>query len=203
MAIKTSCTSLKSLNVCFSFLSSAKVDLQLPQLEGSSASAPAELPPEPKPKFMERIITSLGEEGGPTTFRKSKTQNGKVRSLRQRDDDDWRKQEWDFYTARNFLMHHGDVNVFFPSYLVYYQCDQFLHGVRSDRHRNKDLSRRQALYFFHMWIFKLYNFWGKKNQGIPVETSLYLFECFIFKKPYGQKLLNMCSYLYFTHTGSS
>ncbi|XP_068612571.1 WW domain-binding protein 4 [Brachionichthys hirsutus] len=66
----------------------AKVDLQLPQVEGWSASAPADLPPEPKPKFKERIITSLGDEGGSTSFRKSKTQNGKSRSLRQRDDDD-------------------------------------------------------------------------------------------------------------------
>ncbi|XP_038576696.1 WW domain-binding protein 4 [Micropterus salmoides] len=66
----------------------AGVDLQLPQVEGSTASAPADLPPEPKPKFRERIITSLGEEGGPTSFRKNKTQNGKSRSLRQRDDDD-------------------------------------------------------------------------------------------------------------------
>ncbi|XP_042369032.1 WW domain-binding protein 4 [Plectropomus leopardus] len=65
----------------------AKVDLQLPQVEGSTASAPADLPPEPKPKFKERIITSLGEEGGPASFRK-KTQNGKSRSLRQRDNDD-------------------------------------------------------------------------------------------------------------------
>lgn len=70
-----------------------KVDLQLPQVEGS-ASAPAELPPEPKPKFRERIITSLGDEGGPAsgagaTFRKRKAENGKSsRSLRQRGDDD-------------------------------------------------------------------------------------------------------------------
>ncbi|KAM9334036.1 WW domain-binding protein 4 [Symphorus nematophorus] len=65
----------------------ANVDLQLPQVEGSTAGAPADLPPEPKPKFKERIITSLGEEGGPASFRK-KTQNGKSRSLRQRDNDD-------------------------------------------------------------------------------------------------------------------
>ncbi|XP_070711708.1 WW domain-binding protein 4 [Pempheris klunzingeri] len=66
----------------------ANVDLQLPQVEGSTASAPADLPPEPKPKFKERIITSLGEEGGPASFRKNKAQNGKSRSLRQRDNDD-------------------------------------------------------------------------------------------------------------------
>ncbi|KAM4601755.1 WW domain-binding protein 4 [Polymixia lowei] len=62
------------------------VDLQLPHVEGSDAVD--ELPPEPKPKFKERTITSLGEEGGPTSFRKSKTQNGKSRSLRQRGKDD-------------------------------------------------------------------------------------------------------------------
>nr|XP_046238551.1 WW domain-binding protein 4 [Scatophagus argus] len=66
----------------------ASVDLQLPQVEGSTAGAPTDLPPEPKPKFKERIITSLGEEGGPASFRKNKTQNGKARSLRQRDSDD-------------------------------------------------------------------------------------------------------------------
>ncbi|XP_071320872.1 WW domain-binding protein 4 [Trachinotus anak] len=66
----------------------ANVDLQLPQVEGSTASAPADMPPEPKPKFKERIITSLGDEGGPASFKKNKTQNGKSRSLRQRDNDD-------------------------------------------------------------------------------------------------------------------
>uniref|UniRef100_UPI0037E74350 WW domain-binding protein 4 n=1 Tax=Semicossyphus pulcher TaxID=241346 RepID=UPI0037E74350 len=66
----------------------ADVDLQLPQVEVSTTSAPSDLPPEPKPKFRERIITSLGEEGGPASFRKNKTQNGKSRSLRQRDNDD-------------------------------------------------------------------------------------------------------------------
>nr|XP_023997037.1 WW domain-binding protein 4-like [Salvelinus alpinus] len=72
-----------------------KVDLQLPQVEGAaSAPAPTELPSEPKPKFRERIITSLGDEGGPAsgagaTFRKRKAENGKSsRSLRQRGDDD-------------------------------------------------------------------------------------------------------------------
>ncbi|XP_053170440.1 WW domain-binding protein 4 [Scomber japonicus] len=66
----------------------ASVDLQLPQVEGGAAIAPAELPPEPKPKFKERIITSLGDEGGPASFRKNKAQNNKSRSLRQRDNDD-------------------------------------------------------------------------------------------------------------------
>ncbi|KAM9328281.1 WW domain-binding protein 4 isoform 2-T2 [Pholidichthys leucotaenia] len=66
----------------------ASVDLQLPQVEASTVSAPTDLPPEPKSKFKERIITSIGEEGGPASFRKNKTQNGKSRSLRQRDNDD-------------------------------------------------------------------------------------------------------------------
>ncbi|XP_051914985.1 WW domain-binding protein 4 [Hippocampus zosterae] len=63
------------------------VDLQLPKV-GDEDSAPKELPPEPKPKFKERIITSLGVEGGPTSFKKTKSQNGKSRSFRQRDNDD-------------------------------------------------------------------------------------------------------------------
>lgn len=68
-------------------ISSAIVDLQLPQVEESTPSAPSELPPEPKQKFKERVITSLGDQSGPASFRKSKTQNGKSRSLRQREDD--------------------------------------------------------------------------------------------------------------------
>ncbi|KAM9766331.1 WW domain-binding protein 4 [Menidia menidia] len=66
----------------------AKVDLQLPQVEGGATNEPVDLPPEPKPKFKERVITSLGDEGGSASFRKIKAQNGKSRSLRQRDDDD-------------------------------------------------------------------------------------------------------------------
>ncbi|XP_041835116.1 WW domain-binding protein 4 [Melanotaenia boesemani] len=65
-----------------------KVDLQLPQVEEGTTSAQADLPPEPKPKFRERVITSIGDESGPASFRKNKTQNGKSRSLRQRDNDD-------------------------------------------------------------------------------------------------------------------
>lgn len=78
------------LTVPFCFLHSASVDLQLPQVEGNSSSAASEPPPppEPKHKFKERVITSLGDEGGPALFRKTKAQNGKSRSLRQRDDDD-------------------------------------------------------------------------------------------------------------------
>ena len=106
---------------CLSLPSSASIDLQLPKVEGGAACAPAEMPPEPKPKFRERIITSLGDEGGPAAFRKNKTQNGKSRSLRARDeDDDWHKHvrtltaELDFYTktknlSRNFWVCHFDL----------------------------------------------------------------------------------------------
>ncbi|XP_054647512.1 WW domain-binding protein 4 [Dunckerocampus dactyliophorus] len=66
----------------------AIVDLQLPLGKGEAEPAPIALPPEPKPKFTERIITSLGVESGPASFKKSKTQNGKSRSFRQRDDSD-------------------------------------------------------------------------------------------------------------------
>ncbi|XP_072539960.1 WW domain-binding protein 4 [Salminus brasiliensis] len=66
------------------------VDLQLPQTESEdAASTPADLPPEPKTKFKERTITSLGDESSAgTTFKRRKTENGKSRSLRQRDWDD-------------------------------------------------------------------------------------------------------------------
>lgn len=73
--------------LCSLFIPSTIVDLQLPKV-ADEESAPKELPPEPKPKFKERIITSLGVEGGPTSFKKSKSQNGKSRSFRQRDNDD-------------------------------------------------------------------------------------------------------------------
>lgn len=68
----------------------AKVDLQLPQTETETETTTvlADIPAEPKPKFKERVITSLGVEGGPTSFKKTKTQNGKSRSLRRRDNDD-------------------------------------------------------------------------------------------------------------------
>jgi len=64
------------------------VDLQLPQVDTGGA-APPEMPAEPKPKFRERKITSLGDEGDAgATFRKRKTENGKSRSLRKRGKDD-------------------------------------------------------------------------------------------------------------------
>lgn len=80
------CRQPQEVNVIL--LRSASVDLELPQVEEEPVSALDNLPPEPKPKFKERIITSLGEESGPASFRKNKTQNGKSRRLRQRDDDD-------------------------------------------------------------------------------------------------------------------
>lgn len=66
------------------------VDLQLPQTESEEAAPiPADLPTEPKTKFKERTITSLGDEcNAGTTFKKRKTENGKSRSLRQRGKDD-------------------------------------------------------------------------------------------------------------------
>ncbi|XP_030637850.1 WW domain-binding protein 4 [Chanos chanos] len=67
------------------------VDLQLPQVDNAAAAAAttSDLPPEPKPKFKERTITSLGVEGSEgATFRKRKTENGKSRSIRQRGKDD-------------------------------------------------------------------------------------------------------------------
>ncbi|CAL8302205.1 unnamed protein product [Gadus morhua 'NCC'] len=67
----------------------ANVDLQLPQVEEFDEGPELSLPPEPKPKFRERTITSLGgDQSGPAAFRKSKTHNGKARSLRQRGEDD-------------------------------------------------------------------------------------------------------------------
>ncbi|XP_050969315.1 WW domain-binding protein 4 [Labeo rohita] len=65
-----------------------KVDLQLPQVE-SAAQTPADVPPEPRPRFKERTITSLGAESSAgATFKKRKTENGKSRSLRQRETDE-------------------------------------------------------------------------------------------------------------------
>ncbi|XP_016420041.1 WW domain-binding protein 4-like [Sinocyclocheilus rhinocerous] len=65
-----------------------KVDLQLPQVE-SVAQTPADVPPEPRARFRERTITSLGAESSAgATFKKRKTENGKSRSLRQRETDE-------------------------------------------------------------------------------------------------------------------
>uniref|UniRef100_A0A672KD53 WW domain-containing protein n=1 Tax=Sinocyclocheilus grahami TaxID=75366 RepID=A0A672KD53_SINGR len=65
-----------------------KVDLQLPQTE-SVAQTPASVPPEPRARFKERTITSLGAESSAgATFKKRKTENSKSRSLRQRETDE-------------------------------------------------------------------------------------------------------------------
>lgn len=65
-----------------------KVDLQLPQME-SIAPAPVDVPPEPRTRFKERTITSLGPESSAgATFKKRKSENGKSRSLRQRETDE-------------------------------------------------------------------------------------------------------------------
>ncbi|XP_048833831.1 WW domain-binding protein 4 isoform X2 [Brienomyrus brachyistius] len=66
-----------------------QVDLQLPQVEGVAAATGTDLPPEPKVKFRERTITSLGDESDQgAVFKKRKLDNGKSRSLRQRGKDD-------------------------------------------------------------------------------------------------------------------
>ncbi|XP_017337956.1 WW domain-binding protein 4 [Ictalurus punctatus] len=65
------------------------VDLQLPQKEsGGSTYMSSDVPPEPKTKFKERTITSLGDESLGAIFKKRKTENGKPKSLRQREKDD-------------------------------------------------------------------------------------------------------------------
>ncbi|XP_051986662.1 WW domain-binding protein 4 [Xyrauchen texanus] len=66
------------------------VDLQLPQMESAVAAvAPPAVPQEPRTKFKERTITSLGDEGSAgATFKKRKTENGRTRSLRQRETDE-------------------------------------------------------------------------------------------------------------------
>ncbi|XP_015219151.2 WW domain-binding protein 4 [Lepisosteus oculatus] len=67
-----------------------QVDLQLPQTEGlPSAAVAPEVPSEPKLKFKERTITSLGGDAGEdVAFKRRKLENGKSRNLRQRGGDD-------------------------------------------------------------------------------------------------------------------
>ncbi|MGH0128538.1 UNVERIFIED_CONTAM: hypothetical protein FKN15_018947 [Acipenser sinensis] len=66
---------------------SKQVDMQLPQVE-SYPSGP-DIPQEPKVKFKERTITSLGDETGEAVvFKKRKLENGKSRNLRQRRTDE-------------------------------------------------------------------------------------------------------------------
>ncbi|XP_046714495.1 WW domain-binding protein 4 [Silurus meridionalis] len=66
------------------------VDLQLPQKESAgSTSTSSDVLPKPKTKFKERTITSLGDESClGVIFKKRKTDNGKSRSLRQREMED-------------------------------------------------------------------------------------------------------------------
>ncbi|KTF88817.1 hypothetical protein cypCar_00035174, partial [Cyprinus carpio] len=65
-----------------------KVDLQLPQVE-SVAQTAVDVPQEPRARFRERTITSLGAESSAgATFKKRKTENGKSRSPRQRETDE-------------------------------------------------------------------------------------------------------------------
>ncbi|XP_006003543.1 WW domain-binding protein 4 isoform X1 [Latimeria chalumnae] len=69
---------------------SEQVDLQLPNVEFDYPTVPvAEIPSEPKVKFKEKTITSLGDgaEGG-AAFRKRKLENPKGRNLRQRGNDE-------------------------------------------------------------------------------------------------------------------
>lgn len=66
----------------------ANVDLQLPQTDGGDRTT-NEPPPEPKPKFKERIITSLGDGSSVgATFKKRNPENVRSRRLRQRETDE-------------------------------------------------------------------------------------------------------------------
>ncbi|XP_053311441.1 WW domain-binding protein 4 [Spea bombifrons] len=66
-----------------------KVDLELPNIEYDipPVSVP-DLPEEPKVKFKEKTITSLGDTAsGASVFKKRKLENGKSRNIRQRASD--------------------------------------------------------------------------------------------------------------------
>ncbi|XP_053563936.1 WW domain-binding protein 4 isoform X2 [Bombina bombina] len=62
------------------------VDLELPEVEYENPPVSVtDLPQEPKLKFKEKKITSLGDTvGGSSVFKKRKLENGKSRSIRQR-----------------------------------------------------------------------------------------------------------------------
>ncbi|KAG8452285.1 hypothetical protein GDO86_004188 [Hymenochirus boettgeri] len=62
------------------------VDLELPQIEYDIPEVPIpEVPQEPKVKFKEKSITSLGDlVSGASVFKKRKMENGKARNIRQR-----------------------------------------------------------------------------------------------------------------------
>ncbi|XP_067849535.1 WW domain-binding protein 4 [Heptranchias perlo] len=66
-----------------------QIDLQLPTVEyGYSAAPVIDAKHEPKVKFKQKEITSLGADaGGETVFKKRKVENGKSRNLRQKGND--------------------------------------------------------------------------------------------------------------------
>ncbi|XP_062907271.1 WW domain-binding protein 4 [Mobula hypostoma] len=64
-----------------------QIDLQLPTVEHSSPTV-IDVNQEPKVKFKQKEITSLGSgAGGETMFKKRKVENGKSRNLRQKGND--------------------------------------------------------------------------------------------------------------------
>uniref|UniRef100_V9KX45 WW domain-binding protein 4 n=1 Tax=Callorhinchus milii TaxID=7868 RepID=V9KX45_CALMI len=69
---------------------SEQIDLQLPTVEHSYPAAPViEVKAEPKIKFKEKAITSLGDDaGGTPIFKKRKLESAKSRNLRQKENDD-------------------------------------------------------------------------------------------------------------------
>uniref|UniRef100_A0A4W3H8G3 WW domain binding protein 4 n=1 Tax=Callorhinchus milii TaxID=7868 RepID=A0A4W3H8G3_CALMI len=69
---------------------SEQIDLQLPTVEHCYPAAPViEVKAEPKIKFKEKAITSLGDDaGGTPIFKKRKLESAKSRNLRQKENDD-------------------------------------------------------------------------------------------------------------------
>ncbi|XP_069745672.1 WW domain-binding protein 4 [Narcine bancroftii] len=64
-----------------------QIDLELPTVEYSAPTV-IDVTQEPKVKFKQKEITSLGSEaGGETVFKKRKVENGKSRNLRQKGND--------------------------------------------------------------------------------------------------------------------
>ncbi|XP_051869708.1 WW domain-binding protein 4 [Pristis pectinata] len=64
-----------------------QIDLQLPTVEYSAPTV-LDVNQEPKVKFKQKEITSLGSDaGGETVFKKRKVENGKSRNLRQKGND--------------------------------------------------------------------------------------------------------------------
>uniref|UniRef100_UPI00398F0735 WW domain-binding protein 4 isoform X3 n=1 Tax=Pristiophorus japonicus TaxID=55135 RepID=UPI00398F0735 len=63
------------------------IDLQLPTVEYVAAPV-IDVKHEPKVKFKQKVVTSLGDDaGGETVFKKRKVENGKSRNLRQKGND--------------------------------------------------------------------------------------------------------------------